>query len=337
MVRFHKLICTALCWVLGGALATGTAYAGELPDPQSPNYRELPLMVDETGTIYSKLTVSRTKQSGDQKTSHSFENHARYDFKWDAEAEAFRVTKNTLPLKAPNASARQAPVDLSDMTTVFKTLEQISYLADESLSPVEIRNWPELKENLRRIFRSVSVPEGTTNDVIFSQLYGGMDAQTAAPYLLEAELFAAIPHNLGLEIGKPLIDNTPLMVPMGNFPLDAQVRLTLTSWDEASNSARVHYLFAPKPEALDHFLRVHLPATLKAADAPPHVLKTIEDAIATKGAGDLFESKTECNYDMAIDTGLIRQGECTKHTRINLLNDLTAQTDTWTFTESFKP
>ncbi|WP_140986842.1 hypothetical protein [Asticcacaulis tiandongensis] len=333
MVQFHKFICATVC----GALAIGTAHAAELPDPRSSSYRELPLMLDETGTIYSKLTISRTKQTGDQQTSHSFETHARYDFEWDDEAEAFRVVKSTLPLKSSNTSLSQAPVDLSDMTTVFKTLAQISYQADESLSPVEIRNWPELKEDLKRIFRSVSLPEGTTNDFMFNQLYGGMDAQTAAPYLLEAELFAAIPHNLGLEIGKPLIDDTPLMVPMGNFPLDAQVRLTLTSWDEASNTAKVHYLFAPKPEALDHFIRVHLPATLKAANAPPDVLKMIEDAVKAKGAGDLFESKTECHYDMAIDTGLIRKGECTKHTRINLLDSMTAQTDKWTFSESFNP
>src|SRR5690606_68126 len=103
------------------------------------------------------------------------------------------------------------------------------------------------------------------------------------------------------------------------------------------NSAKVHYVYAPAPEALGQFLRVQLPQLLRQAGAPDAVIKETETDLADRSVSDLLDTRTECHYDMAIDTGLISHGECIKRVHFNMMGESNTRTDKWTFSESFNP
>lgn len=328
--------------VAGFLAATGPAMAQDLPDPDSPAYRELPLMIEETGTIYQKV-VARTVETKRGKTMDG-SGETQYSQHYTYNDEGYTVFKKLISFKVlsnsqPEAAGAEAQAALLKMAT---TIGDVTYIADQSLSPLRIEDWPSVLANIKSAMGSMFTDDGepeladNANKMIDS-LFGNLTPEEAVGVFLPVDNMITMPHNIGLELNKPLIVESQVIIPFGNYPLDATEKMELSLYDEASNTARVTYLYAPKPESFSAFLIEFMPKVMTQMGAPEDAIKATTAEFTTADPSKFVDLTTRCDYEIAIDTGLVRKGICTKTTRITMSIESLTKIESWEFSESFTP
>lgn len=166
-------------------------------------------------------------------------------------------------------------------------------------------------------------------------VYGQLTPETATGMFLETDRMMALPHNLGLSLNKPIEAASQIQMPLGGQPVDAQETIALTSWNEADNTAHVSYNYAPTPESVKAYLTDFLPKFMKQAGVPAAAITDLESAMSSSSPDDFMKVTTHCDYDMAIDTGVVTKGVCEKVVAMNLMGEKGGSTERLEFTEFF--
>ncbi|MFT3996827.1 MAG: hypothetical protein QM667_05415 [Asticcacaulis sp.] len=333
--------------IAASVLIATSAQAIDLPDPKSPNYRELPLKIADKGTIYQTIKVTKTEVKGGKTTLTGSNSAYRNDF--TATDEGYRVKKTLLSFTVTGEDGK--PIDQNAQTpqavllkTLTGTFGEVTFIGDDGLLPLTLEDWPTLWASTRSTVGLALRADGKTPSPeteaqvmgMMDKMFGNLTPEQAAQTFLQADTMLATPHNLALEVGKPLSADGEYVIPLGNFPLHISETFTITDWDKAGNTAKVTYDYRPKPESLKTFMYEFLPAFLKQAGAPATAIAHMETAVKADPT-NVFDLSTRCDYAMAIDTGLVRQGTCTRATKISIMGQTSAKTEVYDMAERFTP
>ncbi|MDC7682579.1 hypothetical protein PQU92_04790 [Asticcacaulis sp. BYS171W] len=333
--------------IAASALFATSALAIDLPDPKSPNYRELPLNIADKGTIYQTIKTSKTEvRDGKTKVTSS---HSRYRNDFTATDAGYKVKKTLVAFTVTGADGQTIDQNAKTPEAIFlKTLTgafaELTYIGDEGLAPQRLEDWPNLWKSTRALIGATLRADGKTPTPeteaqvmgMMDKMFGNLTPEQAAQTFLQPDTMIAMPHNLALEINKPLSADSEIIVPLGNYPLTVSETFVITHWNAAGNTAQVTYDYRPQPESLKAFMYEFLPKFLKDAGAPAAAIAEMEAAMKAN-PGNVFDISTHCDYDMAIDTGLVRQGKCTRITTVSLMGQSSSKTEIYDFTESFVP
>ncbi|ESQ79740.1 hypothetical protein [Asticcacaulis sp. YBE204] len=320
--------------------------AADLPDPKSPNYRELALRIGNKGTIYQTVRLTRTENKNGKVTTTSSTSAYRNDFTAIEGGYKVKKTLTAFTVTGPDGKTIDKDAHTQDavlLRTMTGTLGDLTFIGDESLAPQRLENWPALWANTRALIAAglreggrPSLEEEVKVMNMMDGMFGKLTPEQAAGSFLQADTIIAVPHNLALEIEKPLTADSEIIVPIGNFPLQVSETVIITHWNAAGNTAQVIYDYRPKSDSLKAFFYDFLPKFMKDAGAPAEALAEMMSAMKAN-PGNVFDMSTHCDYDMAIDTGLVRQGKCTRITTVSLMGQTSGKTEIYDVTESFVP
>ncbi|ADU13549.1 hypothetical protein [Asticcacaulis excentricus] len=337
--------------VVVGLLLTTPAWAQHKaptsvgPDPSSPDYHELLLDIGEKGTVYHQIETIKTEtRDGAAKVTRTDAGY-RNDFTLGDDGYVVKKTLTRTSITMPDGQvidSKSTAPEAVMVRSLIGSFSELTFIADDSLTPVRLENWPELRERSKATVLSLIRASGekTSTDFeqsfakIYDNLIGRMSSEQAADLYLKADSFMAIAHNVGLERNKPVITESTVIVPLGNYPLAMRSALTLTEWKPEANSARLSYDVGPTPEGMKAFLTEFMPRFLKEAGAPENVLKEIDTSLKNDPKSS-FDMSTHCDYDVAIDNGLVRKGGCRQTSTFHLLGEQFSKVETYEFSESF--
>lgn len=331
--------------------AQHTAPASAGPNPDSPDYHELTLAIEEKGTLYHSVKLTKTEtRNGSVKVSGS-DTRYRNDFVLGDDGYAVKKTVISTVITLPDGQKiddKSTSPEAVLMRNIIGSVSEMNFVADESLSPVRIENWPALRDRSKAaVLEAVKVAAKSANEKVpdevvqtltqvFDSVLGKLSSEQAAELYLKVDTLMALPHNVGLERNKPLAGEGTVNVPIGNYPMTMREAITLTEWNPERNSARLTYSYSPSPESLKAFFTDFMPRMLKQMGAPEKAIQEMQDALSKDTTG-VFDMSTLCNYDMAIDTGLVRKGTCTQTTTVSMAGENMKKVEAYEFSESLTP
>ncbi|BBF79533.1 hypothetical protein [Asticcacaulis excentricus] len=316
------------------------------PDPSSPDYHELPLAIGEKGTVYQQVKTTKTETRDGSAKVTSMDAGYRNDFALGDDGYVVKKTLTRTTITLPDGQiidGKSTAPEAVMMRSLIGSFSELTFVADDSLTPVRLQDWPALRDRSKTAVLSLIKASGEKTPTDFEQtfanmydnLFGRMSSEQAADLYLKADSFMAIAHNIGLERNKPVMTESTVIVPLGNYPLGMRSTLKLTEWKPEANSARLSYDVGPTPEALKAFLTEFMPRFLKEAGAPENVLNEIEASLKNDPRSN-FDMSTHCDYDVAIDTGLVRKGSCTQTNSFHMMGEKFGKVETYEFSETFK-
>lgn len=327
------------------AWAQHKAPASVGPDPSSPDYHELLLSIGEKGTVYHQIKTTKTETRDGPAKVTSMDADYRNDFALGDGGYVVKKTLTRTSITLPDGQvidSKSTAAEAVMTRSLIGSFSELTFIADDSLTPVRLENWPALRDRSKATILSLikASDEKISADFeqsfvkIYDNVIGRMSSEQAADLYLKADSFMAIAHNIGLERSKPVMTESTIIVPLGNYPLGMRSTLTLTEWKPEANSARLSYNVGPTPEALKAFFTEFIPRFLKEAGAPENVLKEIETSLRNDPKSS-FDMSTHCDYDVAIDTGLVRKGSCRQTSIFHMLGEKFGKVETYEFSESF--
>lgn len=285
-----------------------------------PNYHELPLQLGSSGKLKQIITLTKTKAG---ETTVTGGTTSEYVVAYTATDEGYLVKKTlrSIDTKALETTPDQAAL-LEGLAGRFST---ISYTANDSLAPLRLEEFDAFKANLNATFKDILKlgkplkPEETARiETVLQSMFGNLTPESASELFLPTDTMMSIPRNVGLTLNSPLIGETEIQSPLGGPPIAARENLTLTKWDETKKQAHVTYTFTPEPASLKAYIKDFLPGFMKTAGAPDSAIAEFNAEIAKGATSDVLTMTTICDYDMAIETGLIDKGVCTRTTSFTL-------------------
>lgn len=302
-----------------------------------PDFRVLNLDVGDEGHMTQVVKVSREETRNGVTTKGSAQY--RYGLSFVYTDDSYRITKSLDEFKILDGAAMSNPDAQAVLNEISQGVFPLSYIADDSLTPVSIEDWDGVRARLYSLLET-GVPGGAGTKArpeaaaALAAIFGQMTPESAAPVFLKEDLMMSRPHNIGLVLNDPLVETSQVAAPIGGTMLEAQQTLNLTKWDEDANSAHVIYSFAPTDESLRNFITVFLPGFLKQMGAPANVISEFEAELKTASASDVFKSVTECDYDVAIDSGLITKGVCTQIVKLGFAGQGSSKIERYEFSET---
>ncbi|MDC7675912.1 hypothetical protein [Asticcacaulis machinosus] len=312
-------------------------------DSNSPDYRELALTLEaETGTIIQDLKITKIETRGTVTKQTSMK--ARYRQSYSYEDTAFRIKKSLIDFELTDADGTvyNAKTPKSPETEILQMViggfSDVTYIADDSLSPQRIEDWDGVRATSKAILVKAAEISGVANGpaqagAIADQLYGKLTPEQAADLFLKVDKQITLPHMMGLELNKPLRAESQIQSPVGGPPLDAVEVVTLTEWDDAKQTARLSYDYSPTPESFTKFITEFMPVFLKNAGASDNVIAEFNSFLKEGKTSDLFVNNTHCDYEMDIATGLVRHGKCTETVGMNIPGENVKNTQIREFSE----
>lgn len=301
----------------------------------NPNYHELRLKLGTSGKLKQVITLTRTRAGAPGDNSITSEYIISY-IKTDT---GFRVTKT---LQSANAGALNATHDqgavLDSLAGRFST---ISYVADDDLTPVRLEDWEGFKASLSTTFKSILKadkglkPEvAATMEAGLQPLLSNLTAETAPQLFLQTDTVMSTPRNIGLTLNIPVSAATEVQSPLGGRPIAAHESLTLTRWDEGQKQAHITYSHMLDPTSLKAFLMEAMPAILKNAGLTDSDITEFSAELTNEKAKNILTMSTVCDYDIAIATGLIDKGACTRTTSFSFFGKAYGKTERHEFSEA---
>ena len=310
-----------------------------------PNYRALPLKLGKDGKMVQHFTQTKSNTRGD--VTQSGVGKSDYTLTYTETDEGYRVTKTLMKFEISDVTDPDIKAGMKDpaaaqmLQNLTQATSPLSYSADESLSPVLIEDWQGTKARILKaiddMLASYGAPseEATQIKKAVSAIYGQLTPEGATRMFLEADYLVALPHNVGLILNKPTVTHSQIQMPLGGQMVDARENIALTSWDATGNTAHVSYDYAPTSESLKAYLTDFLPKFMKQAGAPAAAITELETAMKSSSLKDFMNVTTHCDYDMAIDTGIVTRGVCEKVVAMNLMGEKGGTTERLEFSESF--
>lgn len=298
--------------------------------PLQVEYYQLRLTLPPGAAV--RQTLKRTTESETNGKVIRTRLEAEYLSQLSRHPDGYRIVKTLVntAFKVEGAEADAERLELEKVMQAAAAIRDITYIADESLTPLRLENWPQLRNRLKAAMRRSGAIDAREGDA-FDGLYGPMTAETAAEQFLPEDALLAIPHNLGLSLNNPYRLDSLINGPFGGT-ISARESLTLTAWDEAAGEAEVLYESGPTREALDAYaLRVR-PALEQAAARTARIRKT-----APVPVGDIqLDIGTTCRYRISLKTGLVSRAECQSVRDIRQGDDRRRHRENWVLGETVK-
>lgn len=194
----------------------------------------------------------------------------------------------------------------------------ISYLANDSLAPVEVKDWARVKAPALNELAKGQV----STDTDFSKFFAEFDAKEAAGAILRGPTLLSIPQNMTLEIGKPHTYTNETPMPVGGLIIKVNGTYTLTAIDKTSGVATIVW-----QEVLD-------PASTSEA-----ISKAVTTILPKEQLAVLGEMRLErtllCTFTMDIRSGLTRKGVCEMGSKVSFSKSAATggQTEYWTVSQ----
>lgn len=305
------------------ALAATTVQA----DPHAADYHELILNLPDGAQMSQafRKTTSVDKNGVVQSSTVT----STYLNTVEPTMSGYDVVKKQTAFAITVGGAEAAPQSDQDrLSTVIAkaaTIGEVSFAADGSLSPLEIKNWDQVKA---KASAALSTALGPQSETVFNGIYGLFDAQTAAGAFMKEDVFLAIPHNTGLTLNQPITTNSEQAAPLGGGTLKFVTTLTLTRWDDAAHEAELDYNSAPEAASLHDYLQSAMPAVLKAGGV------TDDGTIRAMVAQMTIEKSTSCHYLADTQTGLVKKADCTVKAGVSTMGQSQITTETYGLSEA---
>lgn len=337
--------------LLLAAVASGLALASGVSGAE-PGYHELLLNLEDHGTVTQHISITKEKTEGGITTALGTAE-TEFTLTFEATDDGYKVTKSLDHFDLTGLPDGPAtPGEKAVMQTALQKVSQIawpiSYTADDSLTPVRIDNFDQILTRVRKGMGELllsSVPKDAQTDPAQLQqaqhaldsMYGNLNADNATAVFLPDDSLLGMMHNLGLTLNQPVTQDIEIPSPLGGPNITGKLVVTLTSWDEANNSARVTYDQQPDPASLKVYLDTTLPMLMEQAGTPAsEVTKYRESLSDSKTAVPPLTITTHCEFEYALDTGLVRKGDCLKTAGINMEGRSQSTREHKTMSESLK-
>lgn len=320
-----RAVVIAAC-IAGGMAAT--AWAETPAAPVQVEYYQLRLTLPAGGAV--KQTLTRTTQTETDGKVVTTRLNAEYLSQISRHPDGFRVVKSRLKndFRVEGAETDTDRLELEKVMQAAASISDITYIADVSLTPLRLENWPQLRNRLKAAMRRTGAINAREGDA-FDALYGPMTAETAAEQFLPEDALLAIPHNLGLSLNNPYRLDSRINGPFGGT-ISARETLTLTAWDEAAGQAEVLYESGPTREALDAYARQIRPTLEQTAARTARVRKK-----APVPVGDIrLDIGTTCRYRISLHTGLVSRAECQSVRDIGQGDERRLHRENWVLSET---
>jgi len=303
--------------VILAALAATATYAAPLDLPR---------------TAKVEMVVVKTRE--DVRAGKTMRNSAetRYDKTIEAKGEGYRVTLKPTATKLPISGPEAAKVEAALGGLMNRTMV---YVADESLAPSSIEDWPGLVAEIRKSMTTLASGDkdvAKNLDAAIS-MFANMSPEQAAGLLLKEDGFLSIPINVELEPGKPATAEDLMPSPLGGSPIKTRTALVVQKVDTARGVATLRWTQTLDPESLRASMAQMVQAMM--ARMGPEANKPEAKTMFEKMS---FDHTSACDYEVDIKSGLTTKADC--EAKIKLTDPATGETggrnEYWAITQTLK-
>lgn len=195
-----------------------------------------------------------------------------------------------------------ADAEKAQVAAATAPVADLSYDADESLTPLRINDWQQM---VARLGASGTDERSRSAAASVQQLYGRMTPEQAARSLLREQQFPAAPQGTSLELRKPLSEATQMASPLGGGPIDGVYTIELESLDKAHNRAVIRIRSTLDSASVTRNVGAWLRAMGEAMPSAPK--PTPEQIAAIR-----IDRSVDCRHEMDLVTGLALVSDCTQ-------------------------
>lgn len=316
-------------------IAAGAALSAEASGKDNPNYHELRLNIPDTGKIIlvirQKIDQVKNGQANNIDLSYTYEN--TYAIKGDVyQVHPVLVSSG---LNSFNGNVPPPGVDTSVFTGAILLMNGINYTASADFGPARIDDMTALKANYRAFFLKIAASQDPVNakrpdfsqhmEEAVEKVFGLMTPESAAGTFLPEQVLLSWPHNTGLVLGEKALTRAQETVPMGGL-IDVTISLSLTSWDEAKDTAIVTWDSVPDPAS----------AAAAFNEIVPKIIAQMGGGEIQAPAASSLHLERHCRYAIAISTGLAREADCTTEKGFVIGDVKQLETHTYSMSESLQ-
>lgn len=293
--------------ILAGALTLTPAVA-------TAGAHELLLDIPAAGKL--KTTVQKTVRKAQD--GQTVEIVTAYDitdtYACEDETCTVRTSIPSVTLKSFNGQVPPPGVDTSAATGAFRLLDGVSWTGDSSFLPEKLNGLTEIKANYVRVMTAEAAQrtdEATRKSPEFKagiekavdQVLTSMGGEGLIAAFAPERGLLSWPHNTSLTVAEPVKQAVAFASPFDGAPLEADLTMTLVSWDDAKKTAVITFDIRPNEAAMAAYVE----------KITPQVLTSLGGA-AAGAAGDVkgvaIRSATSCRYEMDTVSGLARKADC---------------------------
>lgn len=219
-----------------------------------------------------------------------------------------------------NASDAE-PSDLQSLQTQPAVFE-----VDESLTPVALANWDELRAGIgAELARSSADPKIQAE---LAAMLGGMTGEQAAQVMGRSWTMATLSQGVDLQLGEDTVYDDLLPNPLGGPAIKSVGRFKLESVDKAAGRAVVIWTQSLDPGSTTESIR--------------QALQTIVERLAPERAeeakkafvGANITRDDACRHEIDIPTGLAVAVSCSSQSAVSVQGKTVVSRDRWTITQT---
>jgi hypothetical protein len=251
-----------------------------------------------------EMVVVKTQENVRAGKIQSGSSEVRYDKTIEARDGGYRVTLKPTATKLPDAGPEAAKAMAAMNGLMNRT---IVYVADESLRPSAIEDWPGMVAEIRKAMTGLSNGDANTSKAVDAAvgMFATMSAEQAASTLLKEDGFLSIATNVELDPGKPATGESMIPSPMGGPPIKSHVSLALRKVDTARGVASLRWTQTLDPDSARASI-AQMAQTMMARMGPegnkPEVKAMFEKMS--------FDRTSNCDFEVDLKTGLPTKADC---------------------------
>lgn len=175
----------------------------------------------------------------------------------------------------------------------------LSYLADESLAPVELIDWDATIDRMLAVIAEADPEAPKAALDATRKMFADMGPDLGADVLLKEQNVLAATQTLGLDKGKALEETQQVPNPLGGPPIDSIYRIELVSLDVAAARAKIRSTQILDPASAGRSMKAAMERMMK------------EMGKSDTAPSDFHMDRSiVCAYDMDLKTGLTARVEC---------------------------
>lgn len=202
----------------------------------------------------------------------------------------------------------------------------LSYDADEALTPVRILEWPAIVDRMLGLLRKASPTMPAEGMDGARKMFLAWSPEQAARVLLKEQNFLALPQLASLDLGDPLTIDEALPNPLGGPPIDSTFTVELLSVDEKTGRAVIRTRQALDPASAMASMRKTFEAMAAGGGAPKPTDAEMADL--------RMERTTTCIYDMDLKTGLTAKADCAMKSAMSGGGENVTRDERWVITQT---
>lgn len=277
---------------------------------------EVPIDLAKGATI--DLVIEKSREDVRKGATTRTQSVSRYRQIVTPSAEGFRIKQTLTGMEGGPAGALA--------TDEVAAATDLSYDADEALTPVRVLDWPAAVDRMIGMLKKASPTMPAEGADGARKMFLAMSPEQAASVMLKEQNFLALPQMASLDLGKPISVDEPLANPLGGPPIDSTFTVELRSVDAKGGRAVIHTRQALDPTSAMASMRKTFETMAASAGRPAPTQAEIADL--------RMERTTTCVYDMDLKTGLTAKADCASKNVVSGGGETATRGERWVITQT---